>query len=435
MVAAVDAAAAHFAGKSARRRAGFGFFKERGVAVFEIFQFNARDFLADEAFDGINVRRVLGDHDGEGVAARLGAAGAADAMDVIFGMLRHVVIDDVTDVGDVQPARGDVGGDEDFVFALAKTLQGLFAFSLRAVGMQHGDGVVGALEQSGDAVRAVFRAAENEDGIVIHALEQFEQQVSFLRVGNGIDDVLDGFRRRAARADLDGFGTVHRPLNERFDLRRNGGGKQRRVPRARAFFHDVPHVGQKSHVEHPVSFVEDEKLNLVQTQRALLQMIEQSSGRGDDSVGAGFQFVVLFSVTDAAEDDGGFQIGETRIIADGRFDLRGEFARRFENEHARTGRVRAELRENGQRERRGLAGAGLRTADDVLAGEDQRNGAQLDGRRLDVTHRLDAFENFLGKSECGKTHGWKSITKPSRRKQFDLAVPQPFQRAMGFRLE
>ena len=130
-------------------------------------------------------------------------------------------------------------------------------------------------------------------------------------------------------------GSVHRPLDERFDLRRHGGGEQRGVARARTFFHDAAHVGQETHVEHPVGFVEHEKFHLVQLQRALLQMIEQPSGRGDDDVRAGAQFIVLLAVTDAAEDDGGFQIGEAGEIVKRGFHLRGEFARRFENEHAR----------------------------------------------------------------------------------------------------
>ena len=49
------------------------------------------------------------------------------------------------------------------------------------------------------------------------------------------------------------------------------------------------------------------------------------------------QFVILPAITDAAEDDGGFQIREARVIADGGLDLRGEFARGFEDERARAG--------------------------------------------------------------------------------------------------
>src|SRR3546814_18070757 len=41
------------------------------------------------------------------------APGAADAVDVIVGMPGRVEIEDVADALDVEPARGDVGGDED----------------------------------------------------------------------------------------------------------------------------------------------------------------------------------------------------------------------------------------------------------------------------------------------------------------------------------
>src|SRR5471030_481898 len=66
-----------------------------------------------------------------------------------------------------------------------------------------------ALEQSGDAIRAVFRPAENEDGIVIHSLKQLDQQVGFLRIGNWIDDVLDRFGGRAPISIVSGLCIAH----------------------------------------------------------------------------------------------------------------------------------------------------------------------------------------------------------------------------------
>ena len=49
-----------------------------------------------------NVLRILRHHQRERVAGRFRAARAADAMNVIFRMLRHVVVDHVADVRDVQ---------------------------------------------------------------------------------------------------------------------------------------------------------------------------------------------------------------------------------------------------------------------------------------------------------------------------------------------
>ena len=39
-------------------------------------------------------------------------AGAADAVDIVLGMDRHVVVEDVADVGDVEAARRDVRGHQ-----------------------------------------------------------------------------------------------------------------------------------------------------------------------------------------------------------------------------------------------------------------------------------------------------------------------------------
>ena len=179
------------------------------------------------------------------------------------------------------------------------------------------------------------------------------QQVGFLRIGNGIDDVLDRFGRRAARADLNRLGIVHRPFDERFDLRRNRRGKKRGVALARASFQNAAHVGQKSHVEHPVGFVEDEKLDLVESALALFEMVEQASGRGDEDVHAFAQRVVLPSVADAAVEHGDFQIRETRVIAERRLDLRGEFAGRLKDQNARARfDARRASRESARRTRR-----------------------------------------------------------------------------------
>ena len=66
--------------------------------------------------------------------------------------------------------------------------------------------------------------------------------------------------------------------------------------------------------------------------------------------------------------------------------------------------VAGELREDRQRERRRLAGAGLRDADEIVAREDLRDGRRLDGRRLRVTGFLDCFENIGAEIESAKWH-------------------------------
>jgi len=65
-----------------------------------------------------------------------------------------------------------------------------------------------------------------------------------------------------------------------------------------------------------------------------------SARRGGQHVHARAQVIQLPAVTDAAIDDGDFQIGEARKIAVA-FHLRGEFARRFEMTRGRARAVPA----------------------------------------------------------------------------------------------
>ncbi|MCZ7547971.1 MAG: hypothetical protein M5U11_02305 [Anaerolineales bacterium] len=75
-------------------------------------------------------------------------------------------------------------------------------------------------------------------------------------------------------------------------------------------------------------------------------------------------------------------------------DLQGEFARGREDERLRIF-LRGEVVEDGEGEGGGLAGAGLRLADDVGAGEHEGDHARLDGRRFGVAKFGDGLENLL----------------------------------------
>ena len=67
------------------------------VLVLEAGQVAALDLGADQALDGLELVHVFGGEQNDGLAAGAGARGAADAVDVVFGLGRYVVVDDVRD--------------------------------------------------------------------------------------------------------------------------------------------------------------------------------------------------------------------------------------------------------------------------------------------------------------------------------------------------
>ena len=72
-----------------------------------------RDRRAEDALDLAQQLVLVDAHQRDGVARRAGAARPADAVDVVLGHHRQLVVDDVRQRVDVEPARGDLGRDED----------------------------------------------------------------------------------------------------------------------------------------------------------------------------------------------------------------------------------------------------------------------------------------------------------------------------------
>ena len=84
-----------------------------GLSITGIGFFTSSSILA-RYFSSCGRQRVID------LPERPGAAGAADAVDVILGVDRHVEVEDVADVRDVEAARGDVRGDQQLQLAVAE---------------------------------------------------------------------------------------------------------------------------------------------------------------------------------------------------------------------------------------------------------------------------------------------------------------------------
>ena len=96
--------------------------------------------MTDQLFnrdDGFLIERS---NDGDRGAGASRASGAADAMDVVVGMVRDIEIEDVAGRRNVQAAGGNVGSDQQRNFALAELIEGCGARRLIHVAVQGADG-------------------------------------------------------------------------------------------------------------------------------------------------------------------------------------------------------------------------------------------------------------------------------------------------------
>ena len=160
----------------------------------------------------------------------------------------------------------------------------------------------------------------------------------------------------------------------------------------------------ESHVEHSISFVEDEDLDASERDMTLTHEVEEPSGGRDEDVESATEGGHLTSLGHSTENDGVSELEVSAVRLDTLADLCGELASRSEDEHTRppwfwAAFVLDQVLQNRQRERGGLSRTRLGGAEKVTTCEHGRDRLALDRRRLDVLllaeRALDLLEEEL----------------------------------------
>ena len=119
-----------------------------------------RNLVTDEFLDLRQAEDVFFAGERDGVARGAGARGAADAMHVVLGILRQVVVEHVRDLGDVQAAGGDVGRHQHRQVSLGEVCEQFHPLGLRHVARQHRRLEAVGLERGGDVLGHVLGVDE-----------------------------------------------------------------------------------------------------------------------------------------------------------------------------------------------------------------------------------------------------------------------------------
>ena len=357
--------------------------RTRRALRFQAFDGFGRQRLAGVRLDAADLVAfgVHGQREGQAVAA--GAAGAADAVHIVFGLHRQVEVDGVADALHVDAARGHVGGHQHADLAALQLGQGAGALALVHVAVQGGRGE----PLFGQAVGQVIGAAlgrREDDGLVQadiaqHVVQQLHLVRGVVRVQQALRDVGVLF---LVAGDFDALGIAHHAGGQLGHRAVQRGREQQRLAGFRQAADDGLDVFDEAHVQHAVGFVQHQGVHGVQLDATGLQVIQQAARGGDQHVDAARQRLQLRAVGHAAHDGGGAQPGQVAAVVLGGFgDLQGQFTRRGQHQHlhadAAVAGLLGDAMQGGQHEGGRLAAAGLRRDHQVVASQGLRNGRSL----------------------------------------------------------
>ena len=387
---------------TAWRRVGIG-------TAHESDRFADLDGAADEALESTQGVPVGGGKKGDGNPVHIGPPGSPDAVDVVLGVGREIVIDHVGDSVDVDASSRDVGGHEDPDLAVLEFLEGPGPLVLGPVGMKGPRADATAPELLGHPVGQILGTGKDEHGIHLVVLQEMLEQADLLGLGDLVNELFDGVGGVGATPDFNGFRIVLKIVGELLDVAREGGGEKKglaillgKIP------NDPSDVGEKAHVEHAIGLVENEELEARKICAALFHQAHEAPGGGDDQLHALAQGLFLGTFPHPAVDGRHAQRKMLGVGLDVVVNLDDQLAGRRNDQGpglAVAGPILSEALEDGQHgegKGRRLARPGLRDAGQVLALENKGDGFGLDGRWLFVAGLLDGPQ-YIG----AKAHGLK----------------------------
>src|ERR1019366_2626294 len=302
----------------------------------------------------------------------------------------------------------------------------------------------------------MLHAREDQHHVEARLAQQMHQQGRLKVLGNFIDELGDGLRRVGPATDLHGLRRTEELVRDCLDLRRERRREEQRLAFLRHCPDDAPDVRQETHVEHAFSFVKDEEAEPGEIAKPPTHQVEQPAWRRHQQVHPRTQRVDLWPFAHSAIDRGGTQGKVLAVTANILLDLGHQLTRRRHDQRADMPRAaiashRREVREDRQYERRRLAGASLRDADEIVSGEDLRDSGRLDRRGFSVTGFLDGFEYigleakgmerhilinklelklFCGITKRWETRSWRLAERPNIHRNEASAIEIPCYRIL-----
>ncbi len=328
-------------------------------------------------------------------------------MDIVIGVPGHVEVEDVADALDIEPACGNVGGDEDVDVARLEAFELAQPLGLLHVTMDLPCLEAAAREALGEIAHRRLAVREDQRRAHVVGLEQLAQRVPLAARGRLDDCLLDREIGRRGTRNLDLLGVREEFVGELLDRRGHRRREEQRLAVGRQLGADFLDIGDEPHVEHAIGLVDHEQRAAGQQYLAALEQIHQPARGRDQHVDALFERGDLLRHVNTANQKGHVKLMIFTVFIKILGNLSGKLTGRLKDQrtrHARTAASMGEDIDHRQHEAGGLAGARLRNADQIPHHQDGGDRLRLDRRRFAIPRLRNSAEQLVRKAEIGKAH-------------------------------
>merc|ERR1719273_307609 len=124
----------------------------------------------------------------------------SNPMGILFNGLGHVVVDDHTDVLDVNTTSSHISGNKYVFGSLFETRQGMFTLFLTFTTMKGGRVVAHLLQTFGQYISTLFLIDKDNDGWINSSIEDTNEFITLVVLFHHMDDLFHTFNRSTDRS-------------------------------------------------------------------------------------------------------------------------------------------------------------------------------------------------------------------------------------------
>ena len=217
-------------------------------------------------------------------------------MNVVVGFHRHVVVENMRDVGNVNTTCGDIGCHKGLDVAIAEALDDALACALLLVTVKGVDAEAVFHQHVVYFISTALGAGEHQKALGVLFRDQVLQKCELVVAVHKQKLVINVFGHFVVIGCLNGQWIFKGTVGQVTHAAAHGGREQNGLACIRHFCRDGFYIVHKAHVQHAVGFVQHEKLNVGHVNRATLHMVHQTTGGGDQNINAALQMCELVTV-------------------------------------------------------------------------------------------------------------------------------------------
>ncbi|CAH0053234.1 unnamed protein product [Clonostachys solani] len=264
-----------------------------------------------------------------------------NTVDVVVNVSRQVIVDDVGDIGDIETTGSNCSGNEDGAASISEEFEGTLTFTLGTITVNGGGREVLVNEEIGERVRHALGLNEDEGQAAGMGVENIKENRALVNVFNVLNALSDVLRGRTDTSNGEENIVLEEIPSEHLDIAGEGGREHQSLAVGNGghilTLDNAADLRLETHVQHTISLVKNQVLDVAKGDATTLYEIDQSSGGSNKQIAATLNLTELranisTTVDDARSNPG--SVGEfSRLI----INLRDQFSGRGENQRGRVG--------------------------------------------------------------------------------------------------